>query len=356
MNFKFLIRKFFNQQLHIAMIIKSRKILKESKFGVSHSKNIACFSFKSIIRDSMHRSISGRAQVTSNLQLSKMPRLSPNELKDILRNFPHVKHLDLSGCYQICKESIEVIANGYRDYLQSLNLEFCHYITDEDVSILFAECKGSKEKKMNMVSLNLSYTNISDTGMRTITSNCPNLKVLKLRGMKKLTNLSLSMIAKYCKNLTHLDIQECNKITDFGVSIVSQECKLLENLNLNDCSNVSNDIIPYLCFYNRSLKELDLRNTKVNGEAIVYILANLFEIEKLKISGLSLNTQNTNLLLNLKSLKSLDISFCYDLKIDFISDIIRSCSGLEEIHLFGLITNDEKQALSTINNEILIYC
>jgi F-box/leucine-rich repeat protein 2/20 len=344
-------RKFY--QKSIEMIIKSGK-LKETKLG--NQKN-SCFSFKSIVKDSMYRSISGRSQGTSNLQLSKMPRLSPSDLKDILRNFPHVKHLDLSGCYQICKESIEVIANGYRDNLLSLNLEFCHYITDEDICTLFAKCKEeSKEKRWDMTSLNLSYTNISDSGMRTITLSCPNLKILKLRGMKKITNLTLSMIAKYCKNLTHLDIQDCINITDFGVAIVSQECTHLEILNLNGCNEITNEIFPYLCFYNRSMKELDLRNTKVNGEVLVYILASLSKLEKLKISGLSLNSENIHLPLNLKSLKLLDISFCYDLKKDFICDIIRSCQGLQEIHLFGLINNDEKLALSTLNHAISIFC
>jgi len=351
LNFKFLKQQLFD--FVVVMIIKSRNFDK-----LDHFKNISSFSFKSIIKDSMTRSISGRAKVMTNLQLSKMPRLSPGDLKDIMSNFPHVKHLDLSGCYQICKESIEVIANGYKDILQSLNLEFCHYITDEDVAVLFSgKREDSKPNKMNMVSLNLSYTNISDSGMRTIVSNCPNLKVLKMRGMKKITNLTLSMIAKYCKNITHLDIQDCVNITSFGVSIVSQECKLLEIFNLNNCINVTNDIIPYLCFYNRSLIELDLRNTNINGDAIVYILANLSEIEVLKISGLSVNSKNVlNLLRNLKSLKFLDISFCYDLKKEFISEIIRSCSCLKELYLFGLISNDEKLALSNINHDISIFC
>jgi len=106
--------------------------------------------------------------------------------------------------------------------------------------------------------------------------------------MKNITDLSLSMIAKYCGQLTHLDIQDCTNITDYGVSIISQECKNLEDLNLNGCGNVSNSIVSYICHYNRSLKILDLRNTKINGDAIVYILGNLVELENLKISGLPL--------------------------------------------------------------------
>jgi len=351
-----LIRKFLKQQLfyNIDMIIKSRKIVKESK-GESLMKNFACFSFQSIVKDSVHRSISGRKQVTSNLKLSKMAHLSANDLKDILRNFPHVKHLDLSGCYQIGKDSIEVIANEYKDVLQTLNLEFCHYITDEDISTLFGERKQSNDKKINMVSLNLSYTNISDSGMRTIALNCPNLKFLKLRGMKNITDLSLSMIAKYCKALIHLDVQECSHISDYGISIVSQECKLLEILNLNGC-NLTNNFVDYLCFYNQSIKDLDLRNTKVNDVAIGKIISTLFNLESLKISGLSLNNVNMNHLLNLKSLKNLDISFCYDIKKDLLQDIIRSCSNLQEVHLFGLISSEEKQALSNMKNEISIFC
>jgi len=325
-------------------------------FG-AYSKNIACFSFQSIVKDCVRRSISGRKQVTSNLQLSKMPHFNPNDLRDILRNFPHVKHLDLSGCYQISTESIGIIANEYKDVLQSLNLEFCHYIADVDIVTLFGEVKeGSKENQGNMTSLNLSYTNITDIGMRTITMNCPNLKILKIRGMKNITDLSLSMIAKYCKNLTQFDVQECGKITDYGVALVSQECKRLESLNLNG-SSVSNNFIPYLCFYNQSMKELDIRNTKVCGDSIGKILANLINLESLKISGLSfqIKNMNPNLLLNLKSLKSLDISFCYDFHKDLIRDIIRSCTNLKEIFLFGLITNEEKQAYLINNNELSIY-
>jgi len=354
MNFLIIIRKLINQQLFVDMIIKSRKV--EEKFEVI-AKNIACFSFKTIVKDCVRRSISGRKQVTSNLQLSKLPRLTPNELKDILHNFPHVKHLDLSGCYQICKESIGVIANEYRDVLQSLNLEFCHYITDEDIVTLFGEVKqdGSKANQLNVVSLNLSYTNISDSGIRNVTLNCPNLKVLKLRGMKNITDLSLSMIAKYCKSLTHIDVQECANITDYGVSLISQECKLLEHVNVN-ATNVTNNFIPYICFYNPALKELDLRNTKVCGDALGKILANLLKLESLKISGLSFENKNMNLLLKLKSIKYLDISFCYDIKMDLIRDLIRSCPTLRELHIFGLITNEEKQTLLKFNSELSIFC
>jgi len=341
-----------NQQLLVDMIIKSRKI--EEKLGV---KNMSCFSFQSVVKDCVRRSISGRKQVTSNLQLSKLPRLTPDDLKDILRNFPHVNHLDLSGCYQICKESIGVIASEYKDVLQSLNLEFCHYITDEDIVTLFGEVKedGSRDNQLNMVSLNLSYTNISDIGLRTVTLNCPNLKVLKLRGMKNITDLSLSMIAKHCKSLTHIDVQECYNITDYGVSLISQECKLLEHVNVNG-TNVTNNFIPYICFYNHLIKELDLRNTKVCGDALGKILANLLKLESLKISGLSFEKKYMYLLLNLKSIKELDISFCYDINLDLIRDLIRSCSALREIHLFGLVRKEDKQALLNINSELSIFC
>jgi len=351
----------YQQQLIITMITKSssfrRPSLKgNSKFGSSS------FSFQSIIRDSVHRSISGRKQVTTNLQLSKMPHLSPESLKEIIRNFPHVKHLDLSGCYQINKQSIEVIARELSESpLTSLNLEFCHYVTDEDLTLLFGNNNKNDSPKMgkqDLVSLNLSYTNISDLGIRVISMSCPNLKILKLNGMKNISDLSLSMIAKYCGQLTHLDVQDCTNLTDYGVSILCQECKNLENLNLNGCENVSNSIVSYICFYNRSLKNLDLRNTKINGDAIVYILANLVELENFKISGLPFRNENTcsMLLLNLKSLKSLDISFCHGLSKDFVCEIIRSYSCLEEIYLFGLITNEEKQLLLNINDRISIYC
>jgi len=173
--------------------------------------------------------------------------------------------------------------------------------------------------------------------------------------MKNITDLSLSMIAKYCKALIHLDVQECSHISDYGISIVSQECKLLEILNLNGC-NLTNNFVDYLCFYNQSIKDLDLRNTKVNDVAIGKIISTLFNLESLKISGLSLNNVNMNHLLNLKSLKNLDISFCYDIKKDLLQDIIRSCSNLQEVHLFGLISSEEKQALSNMKNEISIFC
>jgi len=352
-----------NNQYHqqqLTMISKSS--FRRSPLKGTSKFNSSCFSFQSIIRDSVHRSISGRKQATTNLQLSKMPHLSPDSLKDIIRNFPHVKHLDLSGCYQINKQSIEVIARELSESnLTSLNLEFCHYVTDEDLTLLFGNFDkndGPRRGKQDLVSLNLSYTNISDLGIRVISMSCPNLKILKLNGMKNITDLSLSMIAKYCGQLSLLDIQDCANISDYGVSIISQECKNLENLNLNGCQNVSNNIVSYLCYYNRSLKILDLRNTRVTGDAIVYILANLVELENLKISGLPIRNENTYamLLLNLKSLKSLDISFCYGISKDFISELIRSYSSLEEIHLFGLITNEEKQSLLNINNRISIYC
>jgi hypothetical protein len=319
----------------------------------------SCFSFQSIVRDSLHRSITGSKRITTNLQLSKLPNLSRDVLKDLVDSFPHVKHLDLSGCYQICKESIEVIANGFKDSLHSLNLEFCHYITDEDITLFFGDHEKAESENFSnpsLTSLNLSYTNISDRGVRSIAFNCPNLEVLKLRGMKNITNLSLSMIAKNCKKLVSLDIQDCN-ISDYGMQLISQECPSLESLNLSQCTEITNQVVPYFCYHNKSLKFLNIRQTKIDGGGISSLLKSLPLIENLNICGLSASNEDLTFVPRLKYLKSLDISFCYNVSKDLILEIVSSCQLLVELNLFGLSINlEEKQVFISANSKLALNC
>jgi len=338
------------------MIIKSQKKLIKSQLV---DPCLSRFSFKSILKESVQRSLTGKNGVT-NLELSKFPNLNRETLDGIVKNFPWVKHINLSGCIEMSREWFTTLANAYADSLQTLNLECCHYITDEDISALFGKSRSPQTKEFkdsNLVSLVLSYTNLSDLGMQYVTHNCPNLQVLKLQGMKNITNLTLSMIAKHCPKLYLLDIRDCDNVNDYGIQLVCQELKNLEELYMSGTS-VSNQILPYLCYYGKKLRVLDIKNTKITGDGLNLIARSLVNIESLKISGMNLIDNHVRSLIGSKVLKTLDISFCYGLSHQIIKEIIEGCATLNELFLFGLISTEDKPTLigCNISRNVNIYC
>jgi len=328
-------------RLLIQMIIKSQR--KFSIIQKSNLKNSFSFSLKSVLKESVHRSLTGKNGITI-LELSKFPNLNKDTLDSIVKNFPHIRHIDLSCCFQVNSEWFNTLASAYGNTIQTLNLEFCYYIRNEDLAMLFGNRNTVKFGECNLNSLVLSYTNVSDLGMKFVASNCPNLQVLKLQGMKNITDLTLSMIAKHCPKIYALDIRDCECITDYGVQIICQELKNIEELYVAGCNNISNKVLSYLSYYSKNLRILDIKNTKISGEGVNLIARTLTNLETLKINGLSVEDDHIRPLFELKNLKSLDLSFCFGINIGFLKEILNSSSSLNELFLFGLMSIEEKQS------------
>jgi len=280
-----------------------------------------------------------------------MPDLNNTVLCRIADKRSFVEYLDLSNCFQLDGESIQIIAENWIHTLKSIDLEYCHFLTDTDLSVLLSPSNGfiiprqladfdpialeEERTPLPLERINMAHTNISDAGVKVLVSRCPNLKYVNLSGCPRVTDYSLSLIAQHCKGLEELKVAEC-KISDFGLQLVAQECKShLVTIDVNDC-RISNSIVSYLAYYCPNLSILKLRNTSITGPALCHLVDRL-NLKELNIQGLPIgDTVLLECIARQKELRILDLSFCYALSFEAVHSVARDlCPSLEEIHIFG---------------------
>ena len=113
-----------------------------------------------------------------------------------------LKHLDLSGCYQINNYGFIKVCEGLRGLL-TLNISWCSLI--------------------------------SDFSMRRIGQCLKQLQILGMRNLQQVTNVGISYIANGLSHLEMLDMSECICVTDPAVFEIAQKLSHLKEMNVSFC-------------------------------------------------------------------------------------------------------------------------
>jgi hypothetical protein len=190
--------------------------------------------------------------------------------------------------------------------------------------------------------VNISHTQVTDSGIKIIVSKCPNLKSIDMSGCQEITDVSLSLLAQHCKSLQELKASGCTQLGDTGAQLVAQEVKHnLRTLDLNDCPRISDKTLLFLGYYCPNLTCLRLKNTQVTVAVLSKLLSSRLRLSELDVQGLAITDAFLLLLLRYQqSLTKLDISFCYRVSVGGIQKIIEELDLLEELHLFGLMSRE----------------
>jgi len=256
----------------------------------------------------------------------------------------------LANCYDITREHCETLREWLPNVV-TLNMEFCHSLTDEDFIVMLGfqgtgETKVTKGKSAhyllesvdhpvrNLEVLNLSHTNIGDSGVAAIALQCPNLRIISLQNTR-VSDYALSALAQHCRGLTAVDVSG-TEIGSYGIQLLAQESTAtLQSLELNDCVYVNDAVVPYLC-HCPNLVRLGLRNTKISDRAVSALLRKLKFIE-LNLEGLPIyDAQLLQICQFQKNLEKLDLSFCYGLSLASLTRVVELSTSLQELSLFGL--------------------
>jgi len=253
-------------------------------------------------------------------------------------------------CMKLVKPSLELNLSGStlsRLFLQSLsnlcsnvvslNLSCCNYVTDEDLALLM----DFKAQNTQLRLLDLSYTQVTDTGIAAISNKCPNLSSVNLTGCLEITDVSLSFLAQNCKKIQNLIVSGCSRISDIGVQLIAQETKHhLRILDLNDCSRISDKALLFLGHYCPSLSCLRLKNTNITLSVLFKLLARL-QLTELNIQSLPITDSLLVVLARMQpTLKVMDISFCSRVTINGLKHVTEKLEFLCELHMFGLAVPD----------------
>ena len=226
--------------------------------------------------------------------------------------------------------------------------------------------KGLKELVnglTNMESLNLSGCyNLSDSFMEgafQAKKEYINLKTLNLSLCKEVNDDTLGRIAQTTTNLEDLDLAGCSKITNGGLIFIGWGLKKLKRLNLRSCRQLTDHGIAHLAGIAQHPLSLSLP-TKPNQEHSQQERSSIEELclqDCQKLTDESLN----HLSQGLKSLKSLNLSFCVSItdtglkslsRLDSLRSVnLRSCDNVSDIGISFLAEEN-----SGIENLDVSFC
>lgn len=215
----------------------------------------------------------------SNLQcvdLSRRLGVGDVGVSLLVKSCKNLRYLVLDGCHKVKDESLKAI--GESNQLKELSLRSC-WITDLGLKYLasgdlkncldtlcLAECDMLTDNGITylkdmccLTNLDLSKcgANVTDNGVVAI-SQLPNIEILNLSWLNKITVCSLYEIASDCLKLRTIDLSGCDEITLCSTDAFYDH-PTLEVIYLFSCPNIFwDDVVISLGYICRNLHTIGL--------------------------------------------------------------------------------------------------
>ncbi|XP_070192734.1 F-box and leucine-rich repeat protein 13-like isoform X2 [Littorina saxatilis] len=216
-----------------------------------------------------------------------------------------LEYIDLSGCLQVTPQGFQNLANGCFN-ITTLILDEFPTLLDESVMIMTEKCH-----KIHTVSF-LGSPLLTDESFKHL-AQLRQLRVIKVDGNHRISDLSMKMVGKLCPDLHHVYMADCQRLTDSTMKAFAG-CKDLTVLNIADCVRISDAGVRHLvdgpC--SAKLRELNLTNCiRVGDMAMVNIHKRCHNLTYLNVNYCEhISAAGIELLGQTHSLVSLDISGC----------------------------------------------
>lgn len=188
-----------------------------------------------------------------------------DELTYLSLKLTSLEILTLDGCSNIADKGIKSIEE-HSLHLKELCLKGCVNVSEEAITSL-VEKRGESLRK-----LELDKCNVSDALIKTLGDQCENLESLSLGCCKEITDIGVNTLAINNKKLKYLNLSSC-QISDTSIKTITENLPDIEVLNLQDCDEISFRVIENLISKCSKLKSLNLQGTDLFDS----------EIEELKI-------------------------------------------------------------------------
>lgn len=151
--------------------------------------------------------------------------LDNDHLFALADNFRGLSCLQLQSCCFVTGEGIKAICIAMKHDLEELALINCDVVEREPGLLTTL---GQNLRRLR--TLNLSYNEmLVDKEFTSMIVSCSSLRELKLRGCKRLTNLSMVSMVKHCRHLESVDIMLCS-----GIEAEAVEFLVLNSLQLRE--------------------------------------------------------------------------------------------------------------------------
>ncbi|PRP77590.1 F-box/LRR-repeat protein 20-like isoform 1 [Planoprotostelium fungivorum] len=242
-----------------------------------------------------------------------------------------LEQLGLSSCFELTRDGLTEMSTSFGN-LQRLDISYLHHIDDASVDALVAGCRS-------LTSIDLSHcTQLKRPTFASIAQHMArNLKVLLLRGCLQLEDVDLSHIGQKCPLLQEISIEACKLITDASIQSLSDGCRGLTSIDVSGITNLSDTSTMYIANFCKGLSHLTLKRCiHITNESIaVLVKLTRNTLQYLDIDGcVELTDECISELTECKRLEHLDVSFCRNLSVKGVSQLL-SLPSLKSIHTWG---------------------
>ncbi|KAI4278230.1 MAG: hypothetical protein LQ337_001171 [Flavoplaca oasis] len=263
-------------------------------------QNLEYFSLEGcrIDRGSVHSFLLDNIRLV-HINFCGVQAITNSELRTIAHRCPQLESLNVSWCTHMDTKGLHKIVQGCsklkeikasetrgwteKDFILELfkrntleRLVVSHSdIDDEALQLLFhgsnPEIDPLTDKAIvpprRFRHLNFSRCNLlTDKGIKCLSHNVPQLAGLQVSHIISLTDDAFQHLFEGTPLLTHLDMEEIDDVTNSTLQTLSQSpcAPLLQHLNISYCENLGDTGMLYIMRYCKSLRTVDMDNTRVS--------------------------------------------------------------------------------------------
>lgn len=275
-------------------------------------------------------------------------KIDDNALEALQKRCTTLEKLNLSWCGAGGYLSAEAFVSFMElrgELLQCLCLSSCPFVDNECLKVIADYCPNLTELELKgccnpllnrlgflqishlskLVWLDLCRTEIEMFSLISIIRSCSKLEHLSLGSCPVVNNyddiaLEISM---YLGNLRSLDLYRARTLSAVGVNLFARSCPLIVSLDLGWCTSIESGCIQELARGCPHLKRLLLTAVRVLCDSDLFVIAtHCHDLEHLDILGSAEASSSgvSQVLSECKQLKILDVSFCFNISLDFVQE------------------------------------
>nr|XP_008101468.1 PREDICTED: uncharacterized protein LOC103277653 isoform X2 [Anolis carolinensis] len=225
-------------------------------------------------------------------------------------------------------------------------------LTDDSVAMLI-EDHGKRLKKLEIFGCHA----VTAKCLNCVAVRCPNLKVLNIGRVPRITEDCLAKIVNCMEKLTSLNCTGLNVVKDSLVHFIVKKCPDLECLILHSCSQVTDSSLVEISTHLPSIRYLDVSGCEKVTDAGVQALARkCHRISYLDLSSTATSKRGVYLLASFcfQTLECVKLSFCKDISLDAVGKLCRNCKRLRILHLYGCRFVPDLESIKKVNKNVEI--
>ncbi|KAF8570539.1 hypothetical protein P879_04043 [Paragonimus westermani] len=262
----------------------------------------------------------------SHINASYTQAVRDRTVTTLAKSALHLVSVKLNGAQLISNSAIQQLVHYHKDTLQRLELFGCFRL-NSDIFAVLGRCQQLRALAFGHLH------HLSSDGLLELVGKLPLLSSLDLRGTQALTNdTNLTRLADKCPHLEEVVLANIHSLKhEAGIAHMLRRLPRLRVLDLCGLTAVGDLTMEALANGCPQLEELDITCTSVTQKGLTHL------------------TQTPA-----KCLRCLQISHCHGITKDVLEKLVKTCSKLTLLYVYGFKNIKDWSFLQTLRPELLV--